>query len=82
MGVVFIECSKERKVYLMATKAQLEGNKRYLATLDEIRIRVPKGRKQAIQDVAQAQGESLNGFVTTAIDERIGRLKSEQEDGE
>ena len=30
----------------MATKAHLEGNKRYLASkVDEIKLRVPKGRK-------------------------------------
>ena len=43
---------------------------------DDLRIRVPKGRKQAIQGVAAALGESLNGFVTTAIDERIERIES------
>ena len=41
---------------------------------DRLAITVPKGRKDAIQAAASAQGESLNGFVTTAIDERIERL--------
>jgi len=46
---------------------------------DRLEVKVPKGHKQAIQDIAQAQGESLNGFVNTAIDERIGRLQVTQD---
>ncbi|MDR1668681.1 MAG: hypothetical protein LBR76_01820 [Oscillospiraceae bacterium] len=57
----------------MASKAHLEGNKRYLQTLDEIRIRIPKGRKAVIQAASAAVGESLNGYVSKAIDERITR---------
>ena len=45
---------------------------------DRIEVKVPKGRKDAIQAAASAQGESLNGFVTTAIDERIERLEGVQ----
>ena len=38
----------------MATKAHLEGNKRYLASkVDEIKLRVPKGRKAELQEIAQ-----------------------------
>nr|AGS52015.1 hypothetical protein [uncultured bacterium contig00006] len=36
---------------------------------------MPKGRKAAIQAVAERQNESLNGFVNAAIDERMERLK-------
>ena len=36
----------------MATKAHLEGNKRYLASkVDEIKLRVPKGRKAELQEI-------------------------------
>ena len=60
----------------MATKAHLEGNKRYLQTLDEIKIRVPKGRKAEIQAVADAVGESLNKYIVTAIDERTEKVRA------
>jgi|GEM_PF-1157241 len=44
----------------MATKAHLEGNKRYLANkVDEIKLRVPKGRKAELQEIAQQSGDSL-----------------------
>ena len=62
----------------MATKAHLEGNKKYLQTLDEIKVRVPKGRKAELQAHAEDQGESLNGFIVRAVDETIERDKSEK----
>ena len=62
----------------MATKAHLEGNKKYLQTLDEIKVRVPKGRKAELQAHAEEQGESLNGFIGRAVDETIERDKSEK----
>lgn len=55
----------------MATKAHIEGNKRYLEKLDEIKLRVPKGRKDEIKAHAEQRGESLNGFITRAIEETI-----------
>ncbi len=42
---------------------------------DEIKVRVPKGRKPVIQTHAEAQGESLNGFIVRAVDETIERDK-------
>jgi len=55
----------------MATRAHLEGNKRYLDKLDDIRVRVPKGKKAEIKAHAESKGESLNGFVSRAINETI-----------
>ena len=62
----------------MATKAHLEGNKRYLETQDEIRLRMPKesGKKKLIQSAAQANDESVNQFILTAVDERMERLQA------
>ncbi|MEG1270989.1 MAG: hypothetical protein RSD54_06685 [Ruthenibacterium sp.] len=48
-------------------------NKYNAKAYDSLRIVVKKGRKADIQAVAQAQGESINGYVTKAIDERIQR---------
>lgn len=41
---------------------------------DEIKVRVEKGRKPMIQAHAEAQGESVNGFINRAIDEAMGRV--------
>ena len=64
----------------MATKAHLEGNKRYLANkVDEIKIRVPKGKKEIIQAHAEARGESVNGFLNRAAMETMERDKAAQD---
>ncbi len=42
---------------------------------DRINLTVAKGRKAVIQAHAQAQGESVNGFVNRAIDETMDRDK-------
>ena len=60
----------------IATKAHLEGNKRYLATkVDEIKLRVPKGRKAELQELAAQSGDSLNAFIIKAIDAYINRAE-------
>ena len=63
----------------MATKAHLDGNKRYLEKLDEIKLRVPKGKKERIQDYVSAKGESLNGFINRLIDEAMEPTAKESE---
>ena len=62
-----------------ASKAQQKAVAKYMKiNYDELKIRIPKGRKEAIQAVAGARGESLNGFITVAVDERIERLEGSQ----
>lgn len=48
-----------------------EANARYLAKLDEIRIRLPKGQKDAIKAHADSMGESVNAFINRAIQGQI-----------
>lgn len=40
-----------------------KANERYLATLDELKIRLPKGQKQAVEAHAKNKGLSVNGLV-------------------
>lgn len=41
--------------------------------MDRINLTVPKGKKDAIKAHAEAQGESVNGFINRAIDEAMER---------
>ena len=42
---------------------------------EDLRIRVPKGKKEEIKDFVSKTGKSLNAFVNEAIDEKIEREK-------
>ena len=54
--------------------AQTRAKNKYNAkTYDSLRIVVKKGRKGIIKAHAEARGESINGFVSRAIDETIER---------
>ena len=67
----------------MATKAHLEGNKKYLQTLDEIKVRVPKGAKACIKVHAdEHDGGSVNGFINRAIIETMERDTEKEEAAE
>ena len=48
-------------------------NKWNSKTYDTLNIRVKKGQRDIIKSHAESKGESLNGFVSQAIDERIAR---------
>ena len=52
----------------MASNAQLKANKKYHEKFDNLRIRVPAGEKEIIDQHAQAMGESTNSFVRRAIE--------------
>jgi oligoribonuclease (3'-5' exoribonuclease) len=54
-----------------------EANERYLAKMDEIRIRMSKesGLKEAIQAHADTMGESVQAFIIRAIQEAMEREK-------
>lgn len=41
--------------------------------MDRINLTVPKGKKDTIKAHAEAQGESVNGFINRAIDETMER---------
>lgn len=44
---------------------------------DEIKLRVPKGEKDIIKAQADKVGESVNGYIKKAVDERMERESTE-----
>lgn len=63
------------------TEAQAKAAKKYLKeTVEDIRIRVPKGQKAIIKSHAENQGESMNAFVVRAINETMERDSSTPSD--
>lgn len=64
--------SEEKKTYY--TEARKRANEKYLKeSVEDVRIRVPKGQKALIKAHAEQQGESMNQFVIRAIDETMKR---------
>lgn len=61
----------------MGTSATRAKNKYNAKTYDNIRILVPKGKKEIIKAIAEEQGESLNKFVNNAIDEAMKKYKQD-----
>lgn len=49
------------------TEAQLRASRKYHKKFDDLRIRVPAGEKEIIDQHAEQMGESTNAFVRRAI---------------
>lgn len=76
----FICSHRNRNVLLYSLKGvddmavsqkQLGYAKKYLSTLDEIRIRIPKGKKEEYRSAAEASGKSLNQFIIDCIEANL-----------
>ena len=67
--------SEEKKsTYRGQTDARRKASAKYLKeSVEDVRIRVPKGQKAVIKNHADQQGESMNAFVIRAIDETMQR---------
>lgn len=57
------------------TEAQKKATIKYMKNnLDDIKVRVPKGRREEYRQAAKNAGyESFNSFVIEAIDEKLER---------
>lgn len=54
------------------SKAQQRAVTRYMKeNYDEIKVRVPKGKKEEIQARADADGLSVNAWIGQAIEEKL-----------
>lgn len=63
---------------MAVSKAQQKAVAKYMKNnYDELKVRVPKGRKDIIKAHAEKNGESVNGFVNRAIDETMQRDTTE-----
>ena len=67
--------SEEKKsTYSGKTEARRKANAKYLKeSVEDIRIRVPKGQKNIIKAAAENAGESLNTYVRKSVDQRMER---------
>ncbi len=65
---------EKKSTYAGYTDARKKANEKYLKeSVEDIRIRVPKGQKSIIKAHADQQGESMNQFVIRAINDTMER---------
>ena len=56
------------------SRAQQKAVAKYVSTnYDDIKVRVPKGHRVMIKAHAQSRHETVNSFITRAIEETIQR---------
>ncbi len=57
-----------------ASKAQQKAVAKYMKeNYDEIKVRVAKGQRERIKVHAEAQGQSVNGYIVEAVNEKMER---------
>lgn len=65
---------KKKSTYTGYTEARKKANEKYLKeSVEDIRIRVPKGQKAVIREYAKKKEESMNAFIIRAINETMER---------
>ena len=76
---VLLMSDEKKSTYTGYTEARKKANEKYLKeSVEDIRIRVPKGDKAKVQEHAATMGESMNSFVVRAIDETMERDNQKQ----
>jgi len=61
---------------MTVSKAQQAAVNRYVKNnYDRINVTLAKGQREIIKAHAAARGESVNGFISRAIDEQMARDK-------
>jgi len=59
-----------------ASKAQQKAVTKYMKeNYDEFKVRMPKGKKKQVQEHIMSTGESMNAFISRAINEAMERDK-------
>lgn len=58
------------------SEARKRANEKYNAkAYEQILVRVPKGKKQKIQEYAESRNETTNGFINRVVDEAMKQGK-------
>ncbi len=65
----------------MTTESQKKANRKYeIEKTENIRIRVPIGKKELVQKCAKLNHESINGMVNRLLDEELLKQGLQKED--
>ena len=65
---------------MTVSKAQKKATAKYeQQNYDKVLLRLEKGKKEKIRAAAEKQGQSLNGYIVTAVDEKMQRSSNGKE---
>lgn len=56
---------------MSTTQAQKNATQKYLKNFDDIKIRVPKGKREVYQELAKKQGKSLTALVLELLEKEL-----------
>ena len=66
----------------MGGKTSAKSKNEWIAkAYDRINLTLPKGQKDIIKAHAESHGESVNGFISRAIENQMERDRGDEEDG-
>ena len=61
---------------MTVSKAQKAATAKYeVKVYDKVLVRLPRGKKSEIEAAAKPKGQSVNGFISEAIDEKLRQDK-------
>lgn len=73
-GTVIRRLPPERRKAMAISKAQQKAVTKYVKSkYDRFGLTMPKGNLDTIKAHAEAQGQSVNAYINTAIDEKMSR---------
>lgn len=58
-----------KEVFKIGKTSSAVKDKYNAKAYDEIKLRVPKGKKENIKEYAESRNESVNGYINRLIDE-------------
>ena len=58
----------------MMSEARIRANKKYLLKLDNVIVRMQRGRKDKIKARAESLGMSLNAYINRLIERDMGPM--------
>lgn len=65
---------EKEEIRMAVSKAQQASVNKYVkANYDRINVTFPKGRKDEIKAIADTQGQSVNAYIISAVDEKMER---------
>ena len=70
---------EKNNTYRGFSEAQARAHKKYIAQFVETKIRMTPERREEVRIHAEARGESLNAFITRAINETMERDNAKTE---